>query len=325
MQAAPVNIEWHPGLSICASEAFLKTAGSEYGWLGGFDIGGKLRCVLPYTIVRKAILRMVRFRTETIGLDGELSEEQEQRFLDSVVEHFRAKGTDVIVPASANALFRTSPKGALSAPYGSYVVDLTQAEEALWTNLHSKHRNVIRNAKTKKVEIRTGPDLCEQVHQLVKTTLGRSKMGFMSLEKFRGFVSSLGDHVKLFIAEHEGKIQGAAAIPFSQHSAYYLYGGSVEKPLTGAMNLLHWEAMCEFRKAGVRRYDLMGVRLQPEKGSKQEGLMMFKARFGGELKQGVTWKIGLKPAKYFLYSLLARIRDGGDVVDQERGCKACSK
>ena len=60
--------------------------------------------------------------------------------------------------------------------------------------------------------------------------------------------------------------------PFSNHSAYYVYGGSVPEPTRGAMNLLHWEAIQIFRELGVKRYDFVGVRIDPEKGSKQEGL-----------------------------------------------------
>ena len=55
-------------------------------------------------------------------------------------------GADVVIPATTNTIFRTYPDGATAAPYGSYVVDLTQTEEALWNKVHSKHRNVIRNA-----------------------------------------------------------------------------------------------------------------------------------------------------------------------------------
>jgi len=73
MIAKKINIDWHPGLSIYACEPFLKLVGDEYGWLGGFDKSNNLRCILPYTIVRKAIFRLVRFRVETIPLNGEIS------------------------------------------------------------------------------------------------------------------------------------------------------------------------------------------------------------------------------------------------------------
>ena len=67
-----IDINWHPELTIYSSEAFLKTVSDEYGWIGGFTNTGELRCILPYTIVRKAIFRMVRFRVETILVGKEI-------------------------------------------------------------------------------------------------------------------------------------------------------------------------------------------------------------------------------------------------------------
>ena len=40
MKVIPIEIDWHPGLSIYASESFMKTVGDEYGWLGGMDNSG---------------------------------------------------------------------------------------------------------------------------------------------------------------------------------------------------------------------------------------------------------------------------------------------
>ena len=58
MKAVKVDIDWHPGLSIYASEAFLKTVSEEYGWVGGTDDNGKLLCVLPYSLIRKAVFSL---------------------------------------------------------------------------------------------------------------------------------------------------------------------------------------------------------------------------------------------------------------------------
>jgi hypothetical protein len=317
MKAIPIKINWHPGLSIYASESFLKAVGDEYGWIGGTDDSGRLRCILPYTIVLKPFIRMVRFRVETIPLGEELDVRDEKSFLNSVVEYFRCNGADMIIPASTNTIFRTYPDGADAAPYGSYIVDLSQPEETLWSNLHSKHRNVVRNAMNKGVEIRNGMEYLNTAYELVRGTLKRSRLRFMGYEGFKRFVISLDENVKIFVADYQGIMHGCAVIPFSGHSAYYLYGGSIPNPLTGAMNLLQWGAIRHFRGLGVRRYDFVGVRINPEKGSKQEGLMMFKERFGGQLVQGYIWKYSFNPAKYAVYSMVARFLKGGDIVDQE--------
>ena len=318
MRATQVEIDWHSGLSIYASEPFLKTVGDEYGWLGGIDDSGKLRCVLPYTVIRKAIFRMVRFRVETIPLGEELDVQEEKSFLNSAIEFFRSIGADMIIPATTNTIFRTYPDGAVVAPYGTYIIDLSQPEETLWKNFHSKHRNVVRNAMKKGVEIRSGMEYLNTAYELVRDTLKRSRLGFMGYETFKNFVLALDENVKIFVADQQGVAQGCAVVPFSGHSAYYLYGGSIPNPLTGATNLLQWETIRTFKKREVKRYDFVGVRINSEKGSKQEGLMRFKQRFGGQLVQGYMWKYSFHPLKFALYSLAVRFLRGGDIVDQER-------
>ena len=86
MLVKPIKIEWHPEQSVFASEPFLQSVGDEYGWLGGINESGKLRCVLPYTIIRKAFFRMVRFRVETIPILGGISVEEEKMFLTPITD-----------------------------------------------------------------------------------------------------------------------------------------------------------------------------------------------------------------------------------------------
>jgi hypothetical protein len=318
MKAIPIEINWHPGLSIFASEPFLKTVGDEYGWLGGIDHSGKLRCILPYTIIRKtALFRLVRFRVETIPLDGELDVQEEKSFLKSVIEYFRSIRVDMIIPATTNTIFRTYPDGADAAPYGSYIIDLSQPEESLWGSLNSSHRRKVRLAIKQGVQIRSGMEYLKTSYDLVRETFKRSKLGFMGFEEFKRYVLGLNDNVKIFVADYQGTIQGCTVVPFSEHSAYYVYGGSISEPITGATNLLHWEAIRQFREFGVKRYDLVGVRINPVKGSKQEGLSQYKQRFGGRLVQGYMWKYCFRSLGYHLYSLAIRLQRGGDIVDAE--------
>ena len=317
MKAAPIEIDWNPNLSIYASDNFLRTVGDEYGWLGGTDDSGKLRCILPYTIIRKAMVRMVRFRIETILLDEAFGVAEEKSFLDSAAEYFRSIRADIIIPATTNSIFRTYPTGAVAAPYGTLIIDLEKPDEILWDNVHSKHRNVIRNATKKGVQIRSGAAYSEIAYKLIMDTFGRSKLPFMRQAAFMKMITALGPYVRIFIAEYQGKLQGCAVIPFSNHSAYYVYGGSIPMPLTGAMNLLQWEAIRYFRELGIKHYDFCGVRLDPDKGSKQAGLMMFKDRFGPRLVRGYIWKFSLSSLKSGIYSLAIKLLRGGDIVDTE--------
>ena len=81
--------------------------------------------------------------------------------------------------------------------------------------------------------------------------------------------------------------------PFNLYGTYSLFGGRIPEAETGAMNQLNWEAIRRFRNLGVKRFGFMGVRINPEVGSKQEGIMIFKHRFGCQLHQGYIWKYSL--------------------------------
>lgn len=319
LRAFPVEINWHSGLPIYASEAFLKTVGDEFGWIGGTDESERLRCVLPYTVVRKLGFRMVRFRVETIPLDGEFNERDEKSFLNSAVEYFRSTGVDMIIPSNNTATFRTYPDGACAAPYGTFIKDLNQSEEALWKEVSTDYRQNIRKAIKVGVQVKSGMENLDGAYDLVVETLKRSNADFIkNRDDFKNSVASLGENVRIFVAEYEGTVQACLVSPFSEHTAYDWYSGSISKPARGAMHLLIWEAMRQFRELGVKRFNFQGVRINPEKGSKQEGIMNFKMRFGGALVQGFMWKYPFRPLKSAAYSVAIRLLKGGDIVDQEQ-------
>lgn len=318
MRATPIEIKWHSGLSIYASEPFLKAVGDEYGWLGGIDESGKLRCILPYTVIRKAIFRMVRFRVETIPVREELGVEEEKSFLNSTIEYFRSIGADMIIPASTNTIFRTYPDGADAAPYGSYIIDLCQPEDILWKNIKRQFRQNINKALKDGVTIRNGIEHLDATYMSVRDTFKRSKLPFMNYEAFKRFVLGLGEYGKIMVADYQGIALSHVVFGFSNHCAYAIYAGNIAKQLQGANKLIYWEAIRLFQQLGVKRYDFTGARINPEKGSKQERINSLKKHFGAELIQGYMWKYSLHPLKYLFYRLAARLRSGGDIVDHER-------
>ncbi len=317
IRAEPIKIQWDPSLPVFAKEEFLSAVGEEYGWLGGIDGSGTLRCVLPYTVIRKAGLRMVRFRVETIPCGGGLDVIEEKSFLNSVVQYFRKNHADLIVPASNNAIFRTYPDGADAAPYGSYVIDLRQLEDVLWKNIGRKTRQNISTAQKTGIAIREGMEFLEPAYDLIRETFRRSKLSFMDRAAFERFVRGLGEHSKLLMAEHQGVAQSYCLFAFSSPCAYAIYGGNVQHQHQGANKLLYWEAIRLFRSLGVRKFDFYGARINPQKGSKQEGINLLKTLMGATLSEGYMWKYSLRPWRASLYSVSVRLLRGGDIVDQE--------
>jgi lipid II:glycine glycyltransferase (peptidoglycan interpeptide bridge formation enzyme) len=272
---------------------------------------------LPYTIVCKAGIRMVRFRVETLPYNGALDLQEEKSFLNSVVQHFRRTGADVIIPASTNTIFRTYPDGAVAAPYGTHVVELTQPEDALWARLSATHRRHVRSAARSGVRILTDLERMTTSHSIIRDTFRKSSLPFMGLEAFDRLLQGLTGNVHLFVADYRGQVQCCAVVSSSQHSGYYMYGGSIPEAVSGAMHLLHWEAMRFCRQLRVGRYDFCGSRINPTPGSKAAGLATFKERFGAELYEGFMWKCGISTLKAGIYSLAVRCLRGGDIVDAE--------
>lgn len=318
MRVTPIEINWHADLPIFAKESFLKAVSDQYGWLGGFAESGELRCLLPYTIVLKAIFRMVRFRVETIPLVQGFDVAEEKDFLNGTIGYFKSMGADMVIPATTNTIFRTYPDGADAAPYGSYVIDLALSEDVLWRNVAKISRQNIGTAIKSGVMIREGAEYVDASYALVRETFKRSHLPFLSHEAYKRFVAGLGEYGRVMVADYQGTIQSSTVYAFSDSCAYAIYGGNLAETHQGTMKLLQWEAIRLFQRLGVKRFDFVGARIDPEKGSKQEAINSFKRRFGATLKQGYMWKYPIHPLKYRLYGLAARLRSGGDIVDAER-------
>ena len=318
MRIEPIAITWDSTMPVFARDSFLRAVGDEVGWLGGFSHSRQLRCILPFTVVKRASFRMVRFRVETIPRASDFGVDEEREFLNQSMAHFRTMGADMVIPASNNAIFRTFPDGADAAPYGTYVVDLSPPEEVLWRNMDKILRQNIKTAVKNGVIVRSGLQYVEPAYPLMRETFARSSLPFMSRAAFGRYVEGLGDGSLLLMAEHDGIPQSYVLFGFSDYSAYAIYAGNVAKQHQGSIKLVIWEAMRTFRGLGVRRYDFMGARVAPAKGSKQEALASFKRRYGASLREGFMWKFPLRPAKYWFYNLAVRWRSGGDIVDNER-------
>ncbi len=319
MEIRPVEIQWHSGLPIFAKGSFLESVGDRYGWLGGFSRFGELRCILPYTIIKKSILRMARFRVETIPLSNGFGLEEERDFLNGTLRQLASLGADMIIPATTNAIFRTYPNCAHAAPYGSYIIDLSLSEETLWKNIDRIMRQNINSASKAGIAIREAtPAEIPSAHRMIKDTFKRSKLSFMGLMSFRKFISGLGEYGKLIIADQGGVVQSCCVFAFSDYCAYAVYAGNAPHLFQGANKLLYWEAIRQFKAMGIRTFDFVGTRINPEKGSKQEALGSFKKRFGTTLKRGYIWKSPLRTLPFRLYNLAVRLRGQGDIVDAER-------
>jgi lipid II:glycine glycyltransferase (peptidoglycan interpeptide bridge formation enzyme) len=79
----------------------------------------------------------------------------------------------------------------------------------------------------------------------------------------------------------EGNPIGSVFFIHTNYAGYCTHAGSQgESKLYGAVKLLHYEMMKQLKKKGVKRYDLVGVRLKNTNPA-LEGIFRFKKGFGG--------------------------------------------
>lgn len=105
--------------------------------------------------------------------------ESAKEFLNKIVFYLKnIKKVHWIGPTSTSAFFMAYPDKSEWIPFGSHVVDLSQTEDTIWANIHSKHRNVIRKAEKAGLNIIFGnsEQLIEDFSYLDKITWKRSGM-----------------------------------------------------------------------------------------------------------------------------------------------------
>ncbi len=320
IQIKEFELHWTEEYPIFSSSGYLKSVGESYGWIGGF-LGERLVCFLPFTRKSKIFLAWVTFQTATIfAKDVEPDLSTEKRFLEGVINYFRKQRIDFITQGPTHAIFKSYPGMAVFVPFASYQLDLRKDKEELWTCLHGKHRNVIRNAEKRGVEIAHSHTYLDVAYNIMKETMARQGIGFQTKEQLSKLVFNLHEHVEIFVATFCGQYQGCAIILYSEYAAYYLLGGSIEKPVLGSLNLLHWVAINYFKDLGVGIYDFVGARIGPPKNSKLEGIQKFKERFGGKMNEGYIWKYIYSNLKYCMYAALVQMKSKQawvDIIDQE--------
>ncbi|WP_187647901.1 lipid II:glycine glycyltransferase FemX [Nitrosophilus labii] len=308
-------------LPVLATENYLKCKSSEYGWFENENF------VLPFFIDKRLVFKRMVFTMALIP-KGEFGLNDEKEFLDELVDFVKKlKICDFIAKPQSNVYFNYCPKNSDCIEWGTYITDIDKNNEELLKSFHSKHRNVIRKAIKDGVKIEVTNDT-KLIFKNIKETLLRQKSPyFPSLSYIECLKANISDNLLLLIAKKNNVIQGSAIIIYDNEKGYYMYGGSIQKPYIGSINLLQYEAMKILRDKGVRFYDFVGARLCVNKGSKFEGIQKFKSRFGAELKKGYTFRIVINPLKFKLFNIVVKTYLGlkglkyEEPIDSIRKCK----
>jgi len=286
-------------LPIFATENYLKSKSNLYGWF----INDKF--IIPFTIDKKFIFKRLIFSNETIYLDKTITVEDEKIFLNEIVAYCKKDNIcDFIYKAQANTVFNTYPDKSDYIEWGTYESQLNITLEETFSKFRSKDRNIIRKAIKSNVTVRETKNIEEVYKNIKETFIRQNSLLFPSLEYLEKLQNNLCKNIAFFIVEKDNEIQGSAIIIYNKQRAFYLYGGSIPRPINGSINLLQYRIIEFCYKNKIQYYDLMGARLCIEKESKFEAIQKFKSRFGSRLKKGYAFRVIINPLKFKLFTIL---------------------
>ncbi|MFH1173338.1 MAG: peptidoglycan bridge formation glycyltransferase FemA/FemB family protein [bacterium] len=199
-------------------------------------------------------------------------------------------------------------------PQNTLRLSLDQPAEKILAGFHQKTRYNIRLAEKKGIKIRisTSENDLDAFWQLIKQTSVRDKFNSHPREYYSALVRGLGGQglLKIFIAEHGGKVLAVNLNIFFGDTAIYLHGASSDESRNlMAPYLLQWAAIQEAKKLGFRYYDFWGVAPEKAVNHPWAGVTRFKLGFGGQrLDYLGAWDLPIKKFWYKLYIAIKKFR-----------------
>jgi lipid II:glycine glycyltransferase (peptidoglycan interpeptide bridge formation enzyme) len=197
----------------------------------------------------------------------------------------------------------------------TFLIDLTQSEEKLLENMHSKTRYNIRVANRYGVEIKeeTNDKGFEIYLKLLFDTTKRQGFYLHSLQYHRDLWKILKktDIPHIMLASYQGKVLSSFMLFHQKDQLFYPYGASLDiNREVMAPTLLMWESIKLGQKMKCKKFDMWGC-LGPDakEGENGFGFHRFKQGFNGELFQYVgTYDYVINPALYKLYNIVDKVR-----------------
>lgn len=158
-------------------------------------------------------------------------------------------------------------------------MDLT-SEDVIWTNIHSKNRNMIRKAEKNGIEIKHGQglELFDEFIKIYNATMDKDNAEeyyYFKPEFYRSIHEELKDNYEMFWAEYDGKIIAMSIMIFANGRLnYHLSGSDIEYRNLAPSNLLLYKAALWGCEKGMKTFHLGGG-----VGSGEDNLFKFKIAF----------------------------------------------
>jgi lipid II:glycine glycyltransferase (peptidoglycan interpeptide bridge formation enzyme) len=283
----------------------------------------------PIKIQKNKFLKTIQFQFPPVTSNGHrLSLDDEKKFSESAIGFIAEKKlAHRVVQPKNYSLFATVPSKSISAPFGTYKIDLSnKTSDQIIEGMQARYRSSVRQIEKLNVEIRLGISELQVFQKLHEETMERTGAYSEDYSSLKQELLAMPDNAILATIYIDNKIQGGLFVVYSNYGAYYFHGASANTTeASGAIKYLHYRIMCLMCEKGVKQYDFVGARLTDISGTKLEGIQNFKKRFGADLVKGFLWKIDLDKPKCKTYDNLLKIKCKlkglkfpHDIIDQEK-------
>lgn len=216
--------------------------------------------------------------------------------------------------ASADQLQKLGARQISEAdPEHTRIIDLTQDEDELRSQLASGHRNLINGTKRRGITIsqQTNAAGVDILFDLLQDTAKRAHITFYPKAYYQTLVDVLASATSLYVAEAEGRPVAAALFYDWGGTRYYAHAGAdqeANRRLKASVSVV-WQAIMDAKTGGMERFDLWGTAPDGDGTHRLAGITKFKAAFGGRPVDYLgTWDIPLKRHKYRAYGVYRRLR-----------------
>ena len=164
------------------------------------------------------------------------------------------------------------------------LLDLTQSEEEILSQMKQKGRYNINVAKKHGITVTQSQDI-DAFFTLVQETGKRDGFTSLSKEKYAAFLTHLPGSFLLLAHNEEGKpIAGVVSVMWKKRGIYYYGASNHAERAKMAPYLLQWESMLLCKERGCTEYDLLGIAPQDARDDHPwMGISHFKEKFGGEV------------------------------------------
>ena len=241
--------------------------------------------------------------------------------LEDALRGAAAEGVDFVrvEPTAADAGDALRALGAAATkavqPRCTWVLDLSEGEEALRRGLESGHRSRINAAARRGITIRssTDPEEVEIFLALQRAASERTTFSGQSAAYHRtvaAVLMPLGG-ARLYVAEAEGSAVAASIALDFGGTRYYAHSASDPNRgrQLGAGPPLLWRMILDARDRGATTFDFWGVLCTDQPHHPWTGFSRFKRAFGGRLlARAGTWEIPVHRMRHRAFTLLQRTR-----------------